>query len=55
MDFARAVRTGVAPGERKLSPLMPSKDVLEHLSDVEIQALHEYLKTISLPTRSQKL
>ena len=45
-DFARAVRTGIAPGGRTLSPLMPSKDALEHLSDVEVQALHEYLKTL---------
>jgi hypothetical protein len=48
-DFALAVRTGAAPGGRQLTRYMPSQGILEHLSDLEVQALHEYLKTLSTP------
>ena len=43
--FAAAVRTGIAPGNRKLSDWMPSKQ-LQYLTDEEIQALYAFLQTI---------
>ena len=43
--FAEAVRSGVAPGGRKLSEWMPSRFFAE-TTDVELQALHAYLKTL---------
>lgn len=49
-DFARAVRTGIAPGGRALAPYMPAKGILEHLSDLEVAALHAYLKTLARPS-----
>lgn len=45
-QFTRAVRQGIAPGERKLSEEMPSLH-FAHLTDVEVQALHSYLKTLT--------
>ena len=44
-DFARTVRTGVAPGGRRLSEWMPSRYFRE-MSDVELGAIHAYLKTL---------
>jgi cytochrome c553 len=43
--FAAAVRTGIAPGNRKLSDWMPSQR-LKYLTDEEIQALYAYLQTL---------
>jgi mono/diheme cytochrome c family protein len=51
-DFARAVRTGIAPGGRVLTRYMPAKGILEHLSDLEIEALYAYLKTLATPSRA---
>lgn len=48
-DFNRALRTGVAPGERQLSDWMPWK-LYARFTDEELRALHEYLKTIKPPT-----
>ena len=48
-DFTRALRTGVAPGGRQLSDWMPWK-LYARFTDEELRALHEYLKTIKLPT-----
>lgn len=45
-QFSQAVRGGVAPGGRKLSEDMPSK-AFAHLTDVEVEALHRYLNTLS--------
>jgi hypothetical protein len=39
------VRTGIAPGNRKLSDWMPSQR-LKYLTDEEIQALYAYLQTL---------
>lgn len=44
-DFARTVRTGVAPGGRKLSEWMPTRYFRE-MSDTELRALHAYLRTL---------
>ncbi|MET0396280.1 MAG: c-type cytochrome [Longimicrobiaceae bacterium] len=44
-DFARTVRTGVAPGGRRLSEWMPSRFFRE-MSDTELQAIHAYLRTL---------
>ena len=44
-DFAAAVRTGIAPGNRKLSEWMPSRR-LQYLTDEEIQALYAHLQTL---------
>jgi mono/diheme cytochrome c family protein len=44
-DFARAVREGVVPGGRKLTPWMPFKS-FHDLTDVEVEALHRYLQTL---------
>ena len=44
-DFARTVRTGVAPGGRRLSEWMPSR-YFRDMSDTELQAVHAYLKTL---------
>jgi len=44
-DFARTVRTGVAPGGRRLSEWMPSRYFRE-MSDTELQALQAYLGTL---------
>ena len=43
--FAATVRTGIAPGNRKLSEWMPSTR-LKYLTDEEIQALYAYLQTL---------
>jgi mono/diheme cytochrome c family protein len=44
-DFARAVREGIAPGGRQLSRWMPF--VMFHdLTDLEVEALHQYLGTL---------
>lgn len=48
-EFTRALRTGVAPGERQLSDWMPWK-LYANFTDEELRALHEYLKTIKPPT-----
>lgn len=42
--FAATVRTGIAPGNRKLSEWMPAKR-LQYLTDDELQALYAYLQT----------
>jgi mono/diheme cytochrome c family protein len=47
-DFARTVRTGVAPGGRRLSEWMPSRYFRE-MSDVELGAIHAYLRTLHPP------
>jgi mono/diheme cytochrome c family protein len=44
-EFTTAVRTGVAPGGRKLSPWMPSHR-LQYLTDEEIEALWAYLQSL---------
>jgi mono/diheme cytochrome c family protein len=44
-DFARTVRTGVAPGGRRLSEWMPSRFFRE-MSDTELRAIHAYLRTL---------
>lgn len=44
-EFVAAVRTGIAPGGRKLSDWMPSQR-LQYLTDEEIQALRAYLQTL---------
>ena len=42
--FAATVRTGIAPGNRKLNPWMPAAR-LQYLTDDELQALYAYLQT----------
>ena len=49
-DFSQALRQGIAPGNRKLSPEMPSEH-FAHLTDVEVEALHRYLGTVRAQTR----
>jgi cytochrome c553 len=44
-DFVRAMRTGVAPGERQLTDWMPWK-MYAMFTDDELTALHEFVKTI---------
>lgn len=44
-QFATAVRTGIAPGNRKLSGWMPSPQ-LKHLTDEETRSLYEYIQTL---------
>lgn len=44
-DFARTVRTGVAPGGRRLNEWMPSRYFRE-MSDTELQAIQAYLRTL---------
>ena len=44
-DFARTVRTGVAPGGRVLSEWMPSRFFRE-MTDTELQAIQAYLRTL---------
>jgi cytochrome c553 len=44
-DFVRAIRTGVVPSRRQVSEWMPWKD-LAALTDEDLQAVHEYLKTL---------
>jgi cytochrome c553 len=44
-EVAAAVRTGIAPGNRKLSDWMPSQR-LQYLTDEEIQGLYAYLQTL---------
>ena len=44
-QFATAVTTGIAPGNRKLSDWMPSQR-LKYLTDEEIQALYDYIQTL---------
>lgn len=44
--FARAVRTGVAPGGRVLDAWMPAKPQFSALTDQEVGALHAYLATL---------
>src|SRR5688572_8239688 len=48
-DFIKALRTGVAPGERQLTDWMPWK-LYARFTDEELRALHEYVKTIKPPT-----
>jgi mono/diheme cytochrome c family protein len=43
--FAATVRTGIAPGNRKLDEWMPAKR-LRYLTDAELQALYAYLQTL---------
>ncbi len=43
--FAEAVRTGIAPGNRKLSDWMPVPR-LRYLTDEEIEALYAYIQTL---------
>lgn len=45
-DFTTAMRTGVVPGGRRLTRWMPWQ-ALGHLTDEELQAVHEYLKTLN--------
>lgn len=47
--FAEALRTGVAPGSRRLNEWMPSAR-LQYLTDDEIKALYAYLQTLKAPT-----
>lgn len=42
-QFAEVVRTGKV-GQRELDPWMPSKQQLVHLDDMELSALHAYIK-----------
>jgi mono/diheme cytochrome c family protein len=44
-DFGRAVREGIAPGGRHLSPWMPFA-AFHDLTDVEVEALHRHLQTL---------
>ena len=46
-DFERALRKGVAPGDRKLSPMMPSERAFSRLNDTEIKALWLWSKTVA--------
>ena len=46
-DFEAALRRGIAPGGRKLGPMMPSERAFSKLSDVEVKAL--WLWSRSLP------
>ena len=50
--FASAVRTGIAPGNRKLSAWMPSHR-LQYMTDDEIQAVYAYLQTLGTRTAGQ--
>lgn len=52
-EFIRALRTGIAPGERQLSDWMPWR-LYATFTDEELRALHEYLKTIKPPTAGTK-
>lgn len=47
-DFARLLRTGIAPGERKLG-LMAEVAVgrYSHFTDAELAAIHAYLKAVA--------
>lgn len=45
-DFFQAMRTGVDPSGRQISPLMPWKSVGK-LDDVELAALYEYLHALA--------
>jgi cytochrome c553 len=49
-DFMRALRTGVAPGQRALDPAMPRAYGL--MTDAELQAIWAYLKTV--PAQGEK-
>ncbi|HSV69466.1 MAG TPA: c-type cytochrome [Methylibium sp.] len=44
--FARMMRTGLRPDGRPVSPVMPF-GALSKMSDVDLQALHAYLKTLA--------
>ncbi len=44
-QFVTTVRTGIAPGSRKLSEWMPSKR-LNYLTDPEIQSVYQYIQTL---------
>lgn len=44
--FATTVRDGIAPGDRKLSPWMPSQR-LKYLTDEEIHSLWLYIQTLT--------
>lgn len=46
-DFEAALRRGVAPGGRKLGPMMPSERAFSRLTDLEVKAL--WLWARSLP------
>jgi hypothetical protein len=46
-EFARTIRTGVAPPDRQLTHWMPWQK-FTRFTDEEVTALYEYLKTISV-------
>ena len=48
-DFVKAVRTGIAPGNRQLTDWMPWK-AYAAFTDEEMTALYEYVKTIKPPS-----
>ena len=45
-DFVRALREGVRPDGSRIDPQMPVARITRHLDDVELQALHAYLRTL---------
>lgn len=45
-DFEAALRRGVAPGGRQLSPMMPSERAFSRLTDIEVKALWLWSRTI---------
>jgi mono/diheme cytochrome c family protein len=47
--FAATVRTGIAPGNRKLNEWMPARR-LQYLTDDELEAVYAYLQTLKLGT-----
>jgi mono/diheme cytochrome c family protein len=48
-DFARALREGVRPGGAPIDSSMPVARITRRMTDVELRALHAYLRT--LPAR----
>lgn len=45
-DFEAALRRGVAPGGRKLGPMMPSERAFSRLTDLEVKALWLWSRTL---------
>jgi mono/diheme cytochrome c family protein len=43
-DFTSAVRTGIAPGGRELSPPMPK---LKSLTDLQVNAIYRYIRSLA--------
>jgi mono/diheme cytochrome c family protein len=51
--LAKAVRTGVAPGNRALGEWMPVQGQLEHLTDAEIAGVYAYIRSLSPATEAR--